>query len=134
MRAPWSRVLLLALAAGALVGCASSEPVGGAGQAVQEFYRHLNDGQYSVALSLYNAETRGVLEDPNAASDSAFADWAKLETKGGKVDRVDVVQQDETGEATASVQYRVVYSDGSSVERKVSMTFEAGKWKLGWIG
>ena len=128
MRGFKSLLLLLALAGLLMSGCASSdEAAGEAAQAVQSFYKHLNDGNYDAARSLYNAEARGVLLDPNSA-------WAKLETKEGKIDRVEIVGEEELPEEGTSVRYRVVYSDGSSAERTVPVTLEQGKWKLGLIG
>jgi len=135
MRGFKSLLLLLALAGLLMSGCASSdEAAGEAAQTVQEFYEHLNDGNYDAARSLYNAEARGVLLDPNSASDEAYSAWAELETKEGKIDRVEIVGEEETPEEGTSVQYRVVYSDGSSVERAVAVTLEQGKWKIGLIG
>jgi len=136
MTGTWRHVIgvvlaVLLLLAGA--GCASG-PSDGPQQSIEQFYQYLSDGNYRGAMSLYSAEAREVLEDPDTASDTGFAEWAKLETKDGKVDKVTVVPQEESGETSAAVEYRVVYSDGSSVDRKVTMTLEDGEWKLGLIG
>jgi hypothetical protein len=135
MRGLKSLLLLLALAGLLMSGCASSEQgAGEAAQAVQDFYEHLNDGDYDAARALYNAEARDVLLDPNTASEDAYSAWAKLETKEGKIDRVEIVGEEEIPEQGTKVQYRVVYSDGSSVERSVPVTLEQGAWKIGLIG
>jgi len=126
-------VVLAALLVLAGAGCASG-PSEGPQQSIEQFYRHLSDGDYRGAMSLYSAEARKVLEDPNSASDAGFAEWAKLETKDGAVDAITVVQQEDQDETSASVVYRVVYRDGSTVDRTVTMTLEDGQWKLGLIG
>ena len=125
--ASWLLVPLLAMLV--VLGC-SGPKAAGPGQAVQDFYRHLNDGNYDDAMTLYSAEARDVL----AAPDSGFADWAKTETKSGKIDGVEVVAEKEVGEQTATVTYEIVYTDGSKVARTVSVTLEDGAWKLGFIG
>jgi hypothetical protein len=114
-------------------GC-SSAPTDGPQQSIEQFYQHLGDGNYRGAMSLYSAEARKVLEDPDTASDAGFAEWAELETKNNTVDAIDVIQQEDEDPARSSVEYRVVYRDGSTVDRKVTMTLEDGQWKLGLIG
>lgn len=133
MKHPRRHFLWLALALVAASGCASA-PDGGPEQAVQGFYTHLNDGNYGAAIGLYSAEALSVLQDPDSASDSAFAAWAKEETKEGSVDRVEVVQQEATGDDSATVEFRVVYRDGSTAEHTVTVTRESGAWKMGLIG
>ena len=109
----------------------SSAPTGPEG-AIQEFYRHLNEGHYRQAMSLYNSEARGIFEDPETGGDSVFDEWARTETKDGKVDRVQVVQQ-EASDVHASVEFQIVYTDGTRVSRSVTLTHESGEWKLGLI-
>ena len=109
----------------------SSAPTGPE-QAIQEFYRHLNEGDYTQAMSQYNGEARGIFADPEAAGESVFDEWARIETKDGKVDRVQVVQQ-EASDDHASVEFQIVYTDGTRVSRSVTLTHESGKWKLGLI-
>jgi len=136
MTGTWRRVtgvVLPALLVLAGAGCASG-PSDGPQQSIEQFYQHLGDGNYGGAMSLYSAEARKVLEDPDMASDAGFAEWAKLETKDGEIDTIIVTQQEDQDETNASIEYRVVYSDGSTVDRKVTMTLEDGQWKLGLIG
>ena len=115
-----------------LLGCSSS-PDNGPAQAVKDFYRHLNNENYRGAMSLYNAEARGVLEDPSTSSAEGFAEWARAETKDGKVDEVRVLQE-QADEASATVEYEVVYKDGTRANHTVKLTLEDGAWKLGLIG
>jgi hypothetical protein len=115
-----------------LVVACSSAPEDGPAQAVEQFYGHLNDGDYRRAMALYSAEARAALDDPDSASAEGFADWAKLETKDGKVDRVQVTQE-QADEASATVEFSVVYKDGTSASHTVTLTFEDGAWKLGLI-
>ena len=125
-----NRLLVPVLALLVVLGCSSGGGTDGPGQVVQDFYKHLNDGDYDDAMSMYSAETREVL----AAPDSGFAEWAKSETKSGKVDAVEVVSQEDVSDEAATVRYEVVYEDGSKATRSVSLTFEDGVWKLGFIG
>jgi hypothetical protein len=115
-----------------LLGC-SSAPASGPGQAVQDFYRHLNDENYHGAMSLYNAEAKQVLQDPDSASQEAFAEWARLETKNGRVDEVKLLEE-QVEEASATIEYEVLYRDGTRARHSVTLTFEEGEWKLGLIG
>jgi hypothetical protein len=100
---------------------------------VEEFYERLNDGDYRRAMALYNAEARQVLDDPDSASTEGFAEWAKLETKNGTVDRVQVMDE-RADEENATVDFQVVYSDGTRTVHTVKLTLEEGEWKLGLIG
>jgi hypothetical protein len=136
MTKTWNRGLAPALALLWILfasGCASG-PSEGPGQSIEQFYRHLNEGNYREAMALYSFEARQVLEDPDTASDAGFAEWAKVETKDGKVDEVRVVQQQDSDDSNATVEYKIIYRDGSSVDRRVTMTLEDGQWKLGLIG
>jgi len=116
-----------------ILGCSSGEPPAGPADAVQTFYEHLNNGDYGKAMELYNAEARKVLADPDSASAGAFAEWAKEATKDGTIELVDVMNENE-GEAGATVEYQVRYSDGTRSVHTVKLTFEDGSWKLGLIG
>jgi hypothetical protein len=99
---------------------------------IQEFYGHLNDGHYTQAMALYNSDARGTFEDPEAVGDSRFDEWARTETKHGKVDRVRVVEEQAT-EYQASVEFEIVYTDGTRASRSVTVLQENGAWKLGFI-
>ncbi len=109
----------------------SSAPTGPE-EAIQEFYRYLNDAHYTQAMSLYNSEARGIFEDPETAGESVFDEWARPETKNGRIGRVQVVQQ-EASDDHASVEFQIVYTDGTRVSRSVTLTHEGGEWKLGLI-
>jgi hypothetical protein len=121
------------LALGLLILGCSSGPEGGPAQALDQFYNHLNRENFPEAMSLYNAEARELLEDPNAADDGAFAEWARLETKHGRVDEVRVLQE-QAEETSATVEFEVVYTDGTRAQHTVTLTLEDGEWKLGLIG
>ena len=120
-------ILVLAVAA-----CSAPSSEGGPEQTLQEFYRQINDGDYASAMTLYSSEALDLWEDPAIAGDSSFADWAKGQTKSGSVDRVNVVEKNE-GEATASIEFDVVYSDGATARHTVEMVQEDGRWKMGLI-
>ena len=112
------------------VAC-SSGPAGPE-QAIQEFYGHLNEGHHAQAMSLYDSEARGIFEDSQTAGESLFDEWARSETKDGKFERIQVIQQ-EVSDDRASVEFEVVYTDGTRVSRRVTLTHESGGWKLGLI-
>ena len=124
------RTLLTILLCALPLAC-SSAPTGPE-QAIQEFYQHLNAGDYPQAMSQYNSEARGIFEDPATVGESVFDEWARIETKDGKVDRVQVVQQ-EASDDRATVEFQIVYTDGTRVSRRVTLTHESGEWKLGLI-
>ncbi len=119
-------ILLCALA------LACSPAPSGPEEVVQEFYRYLNEGHYTQAMSLYNREARGIFEDPATVGDSSFDEWARTETKDGKVDSVQVVQH-EASDDHASVEFQIVYTDGTRISRSVTLTHASGEWKLGLI-
>jgi hypothetical protein len=116
-----------------VAGCSSEPPEEGPGDAVELFYRHLNEGNYGGAKALYSSQARSILEDPDSADDAGFAEWAKLETKEGQIESVNVVSESEEEDA-AALDYEIVYTDGSRVQRKVTMVRENGDWKMGLIG
>ena len=129
---PVTALAVLILCAG-LGACSSSSTDSGPEATVREFYRSINEGDYSNAMTLYSAEALDLWEDPEVVANSSFADWAKGETKSGEVDRVEIVQETLT-EKTANVKFEVRYSDGSATSRTVDLVQEDGRWKMGLIG
>lgn len=124
--------ILSASLACVLLYCASPPQPPGPEQSVEQFYRHLNDGNYTEAMSLYNAKTLDVLEDPQNTNDGGFAQWAQLETKQGTVDHVRVLNA-HVQDTAATVDYEVIYRDGSTKRASVELTQEDGQWKLGLV-
>lgn len=122
----WLPLLLGSL----LLGCSSEAT--GPELALEQFYRHLNDREYVQAIALYSAESRGVLDDPAAGGGSGFDEWALSETRNGKVKSVQVTGHEGAEERT-QVQFEVVYTDGTRVNRSVTLTREDGEWRLGFI-
>ena len=115
------------------VACSSSSESGSETQiAIQQFYDSLGAGDYPAVLGMYTSDVRQMLELPGGEVDENYQDWAKGETKDGKVDRIEIVEESVETD-TAEVKYRVVYGDGSTAERSVKMTREEGQWKLGFI-
>jgi hypothetical protein len=111
---------------------AAVQQAAGPERSVEEFYQHLNAGNYSGAKRLYDAHTLGMIEDPQNAGEEGFAKWAQLETRQGTIDHVRVVNS-EVREPGATVDYEVVYRDGSTRRATVRLTQEGGQWKLGPI-
>lgn len=132
MRQMLAASLALAVCCGPLLNCAPGEEQGGPGQAVQQFYRHLNDGAYVEAKGLYNAEALAVLDDPNVSSEESFRAWAQQETKSGIISKVTIVKAS-VEETTADVEFEIVYDDGTRLKRSVTLTQEDGRWKLGFV-
>jgi hypothetical protein len=123
--------LILGLTGLLFLHCAPVETADAPSQAVKRFYQHLNDGAYTEAKGLYNAEVLGVLNDPSA-SDDDFRAWARQETKSGIISEVKIINS-AVEETTADVDFELVYEDGTLEQRRVSLTQEDGAWKLGFI-
>jgi hypothetical protein len=128
-------LVLLSFIAVILVAACSTgtdEPKGPEG-AVQVFYQHLNDGDYDTVMSLYSAEVRSVLGDPDTSSAEAFQAWAEQHTKDGSIENVEILSS-EAVETGTFVQYRLDFKDGSSWSGEVTLTEEEGAWKVGFVG
>ena len=117
----------------ALAACSSGPDDGGPQGTVQDFYRHINEGDYANAMTLYSAEALDLWEDSGDAAESGFADWAKGVTRSGSVDRVEIVEETLT-EQTANVSFEVRYTDGSTSSHSVELVQEEGRWKMGLVG
>lgn len=102
------------------------------GSAVEQFYRHLNAGEYSKAKELYDAESRQLVDGQLMALGGGFSNWADTETRKGTIEKVTIVNSQVRGEG-ATVDYAIVYKDGSTVSKTVSLTKEGGYWKIGLI-
>lgn len=120
---------LLALCA----GCGSSTTTTSESElAIDLFYERLGSEDYAGVLNLYNAEVRQALQMTGGQVDEGYVEWARTETKMGKVSRIEIVEESTEGD-TSDVKYRVVYGDGTKANRSVKLTREAGEWKLGYI-
>jgi hypothetical protein len=128
-----ARRILLFAALGLLIAGCSGEETSGPGQAVETFYDRLNAGEYVAAKALYTAEMRDMLGDPASASDSGFVDWAKTATRDGTIDSVRITQEQTDEEGGATVEYEIVYRDGSTAQHNVTMKLEEGAWRLGLV-
>ena len=128
-------LVLLAVFAVALVGaCSQQESMEeGPGGVVQNFYSHLNEGDYGAAKALYSSDALAVIDDPEFSSPEAFQTWAIDHTRQGTIDSVSIVGTEED-EAQTLVEYQVNYSDGSTVTHEVTVTQEDGVWKMGLLG
>lgn len=124
-------LFLALLALGLTLACSKGGDAQGPGGAVQLFYERLNDGDYSAAREMYNAESRATLNDPEFSSAAGFRTWADTQTKGRSISEVEILQSvnDATG---ATVDYEIRYRDGSTKKSRVRLTEEEGEWKLGF--
>jgi hypothetical protein len=138
------RLAALALAAIAAVGCSGAPeppeaPAAGSaadpGATLDEFYRHLNGGDFASAMALYSTEALEVWEDPALAGGASFANWAREQTRDGQVERVRVLGTERPGgtEGPAELDYEVVYADGGTARHSVSLVREEGGWRMGLI-
>ena len=125
----WVPVLcLLALCA----ACSSSPSTSEAELAIQQFYDRLGSEDYTAALNLYKSDVREALQISGGQVDQGYVEWAQEETKMGKVNGIEIVEESVDGD-TAEVKYRIAYGDGSTSDRSVKLTQEDGEWKLGYI-
>jgi len=123
-------ICLLLLATVAACGPAEEGRAEGPGGVVQDFYERLNEA-YAEAKAMYSSEARTILDDPGT-TDDMFAGWARQETKQGSIDRVRVLSS-ELGEGSADVEVEILYGDGSSSTKNVSLIEENGEWKLNLV-
>jgi hypothetical protein len=122
----WIPVLcLLALCAACSSGSSTSETE----LAVQQFYDRLGAEDYTAVLDLYSADVRDALQISGGQVDQGYVEWAQEETKMGKVNGIEIVEESVDGD-TAEVKYRIAYGDGSTSDRSVKLTQEDGEWKL----
>ena len=116
-----------------IVSCSSSE-IGESGQAVQQFYGHLNGGDPAAAMDLYTAAVREGFLGPDGSIDESFSRWARSETRQSTIGEVKIISEEvDEGAGTGTVRFELVYTAGESERRTVTMTREDGRWKLGFI-
>jgi hypothetical protein len=94
---------------------------------VQIFFTHLNDGRSEQALALYTDEARQALEDPEV-----FGSWVKQVTRDGTLRTVRIVSSSPQAGYT-TVDFDLVYEDGTEVRRSVQVQGGEGQWKMGLI-
>lgn len=123
-----SRQLLILLASALAFSCSSTESPE---RKVEEFYEFLNAGDYAKAKEFYSTEARRAVEQdiPN----EEFIDWARNEeTKRGTIENVKIINSIIKGES-ATVNYALIYKDGSTANRSAILSKEGNIWKLGLI-
>lgn len=122
-------LILLALVPALLFSCSlRSTPE----STVQQFYKYLNDAEYSKAKDLYTTEARQAAEGPAMTLFGGYRQWAERETRYGSIDSVKIISSSKRGEG-AEIDYRVLYKDGRAVRKTVPLTYEHGGWKIGLI-
>ena len=107
------------------------EQAAGPGRAVQDFYRHLNDGNYPQAQAMYDSEALDTIGDPDVMGEGGFEAWALAETHNGTVRRVDIVSADELPNA-ATVRYKVFFEDGSAADKQVTLVSKTASGGWDW--
>ena len=132
-------LLLLLLLCAVAIGCGGSEqappppaedPAPDAATAegtVQIFFEHLNEGRSEQALALYTDEAHQALEDPEV-----FGSWVKQITRDGTIRTVRIVSSSPQAGYT-TVDFDLVYEDGTEVRRSVQVQGGEGQWKMGLI-
>lgn len=130
-RSAWPLFCLLGFAL-LLPGCGGGgEEAEEPGDVVETFYDHLNQGNYTEAMTLYSSDALQALEggDPD---ETGFADWAREETRDGSLQRIAVVHIEQPGE-TATVEFEIVYGDGTKQRRSVTLVREDGAWRMNLV-
>ena len=121
--------ILLALSLAACSGANDQAEEGTPAAAVQEFYRHLDQGQYDSAQAMYSAEARDIVADPEM-----FRSWADQATRQRSIDRVSIVDSTvDESQTSATVDFEIAFEDGSSEAYSVDLVDEGGAWKLGLV-
>jgi len=120
------RIALIFISGVFALSCSGNSPEG----VVVRFYKSLNSGGYSKAKEMYTAEALQFV-DAQFPGDRFIA-WADMETRKGTIQDVKVNTADTRGEGS-DLTLTIVYKDGPSVNRTVSLKVENGYWKLGLI-
>lgn len=120
-------ILSLALVALAFVSCSKNSPEG----VVQEYYTHVQKGQYEEALDLLYFKKSLSDKDKEQLVNMFREKGSKEYDKKGGISSVviDNVQMEEDGNA-ALVNYTVKYGDGSAKSEKNKVLKVDGKWLL----
>lgn len=108
--------------------------MGEAGKAVQQFYRHLNDGEHDAAFGMYSGEVRQMLQGVDGSRDDSFSTWVQTESREGSINEVKIVAEEvdeDAGETT--VRFELNYSNGEPATRTVVLSKEGDRWRLGFI-
>ena len=132
MRRDLSIVLTVLVIVVLLPHCAPSEVEGGPQETVRAFYRHLNDESYDAAKRLYDDAVLEVLDDPESSSEEGFRTWVRKETKNGRVSELEISSAT-VDESAATLEYAIVYKDGTRESRSVTLSRDDEQWKLGFI-
>jgi hypothetical protein len=112
------------------VGAAKDKSKGAPGETVERFFEHLNRGEYTEAMALYDSKTLDVFEDD--PDGSSFATWAAAQSKDGTLDEVKILLEAAAAES-ANVEFELVYADGSTKRGKTTLTREGEAWKMGLV-
>jgi len=123
--------LAVVLSVALLPHCAPGEVEGGPEDTVRTFYRHLNEESYDDAKRLYDDAVLQVLDDPESPEEG-FRAWVQQETKNGIVSKLDISKAT-VEESAATLEYAILYDDGTRERRSVTLTRHDDRWKLGFI-
>jgi len=122
--------LLLAIVLFAVACSGGPADEGGAAATVKSFYEHLDSGRYDKAIALYDAETKRQLVPDEGAMDG-FRGWAETEIRDGIT--FNVVNETEL-DGAVTIEFELSFSDGQTLQRKVTLIEEDGAWRMGVIG
>ena len=112
----------------AVLGCFAGVAISGESPetTVKLYFKHLNSAEYSQAMDLYSKEARQTLD---GLDDGAYNNWATTETKGGTIREVKIISS-KARTKSAQVKYKLIYKDGSTRAKTVSLLKESGTWKM----
>ena len=102
-------------------------PYGSPAEVIEAFYSACNSSNYPVAERLLLPDR--LLTSDIAAVDGGLRGICDEETKQGHLQKVEILQQDVSGEV-AQVRYMLYYADGSATEEIQGLVMKHGVWKI----
>ena len=104
-------------------------PYGSPAEVIKTFYSACNSGKYAVAERLLVPEANRVLTRHIGAIDGGLRGICDEATKQGHLQRIDIVQQQVSGEL-AQVRYTLYYADGSAIEESQGLVVKHWVWRI----
>ena len=104
-------------------------PYGSPAEVIKAFYSACNTGDYSVAERLLVPEANKVLSRHIGAVDGGLRGICDEETKHGRLQKVEVLQQEVHGKL-AQVRYMVYYADGIAIEETQGLVVKHWVWRI----
>jgi len=133
MRSLSTKLWILLAAALLMSGCSGGgDAEAGPGSTVKQFFTALNEGDYDAARAMYDSASAATVNDPEFTPEGAYREWAETITKRGAIREVRILGTEEA-ESSVVVSYELLYGDGSNRSGSVTVTQEAGSYRLGLV-